>query len=227
MSLQFTKLKSIVSECYSKVDYLIRLPGHIPIPSFDKRPITDVDLVVRSKKCDRKTTRQEMGIPLDSYCVLITFGGFQASDESFIQECIPNDWFAIVTCPNSSKFSSSEYIKYVDSSKYVPDLMEAVDVVMGKCGYGTCSEVVAFNRPFVYVSRPLFYEETGLLTNLMKPFGRCLEMPVSDYKNGAWADYILKALALPIPSKQISTNGHEQVCQRLAEIYDTRTKREK
>ena len=45
----------------------------------------------------------------------------------------------------------------------MPDLINAATLVLGICGYGICSEVVGFSTPLLYVRRPLFLEEDGLI----------------------------------------------------------------
>ena len=42
---------------------------------------------------------------------------------------------------------------------YVPDLIAAVDVVMGKIGYGFVSECIANGTPLIYVPRSDWPEE--------------------------------------------------------------------
>ncbi len=98
------------------------------------------------------------------------------------------------------------------------DLINAADVALGKVGYGTCSEVVAHSKPFIYVSRPLFAEEPGMIANLMTPYGRAVEMSLSDFKTGAWGSAIERAMALPPPTQSITSDGHLQVCRHLLEF---------
>lgn len=56
-------------------------------------------------------------------------------------------------------------------------------------GYGTVSECVGMNRPLIYVLRPMFAEEPGLL-KFMQENGTCGEISVTDYEAGKWADII-------------------------------------
>lgn len=79
--------------------------------------------------------------------------------------------------------------------------------------------MVSHNKPFIYVPRPLFCEQEGLLSNLMMPFGRCMKMTQFDFDNGNWTPYILEALQLPSPKKSIAFNGHEQVANIFENIY--------
>lgn len=45
------------------------------------------------------------------------------------------------------------------------------------------------NKALVYVLRPMFAEETGLL-KYMEGNGTCAEISVSDYEDGSWADAV-------------------------------------
>ncbi len=84
--------------------------------------------------------------------------------------------------------------------------------------------MVAHGKPLIYVSRPLFCEQEGLLSNLMFPFGRCLEMPMDDFQSGNWAKYINQVFKLPFPQKKIALNGHEVIVNTLENIYETSQK---
>ncbi|KAI0264345.1 hypothetical protein BC834DRAFT_882547 [Gloeopeniophorella convolvens] len=75
---------------------------------------------------------------------------------------------------------------------YMPDLMAAGDVLLGKLGYGTVSECVDSCTPFVYVSRPLFVEEHGLRLYLMRE-GVGVEMTREAYEAGEWASAVADA----------------------------------
>ncbi|KAJ1553573.1 hypothetical protein HK405_007524, partial [Cladochytrium tenue] len=106
---------------------------------------------------------------------------------------------------------------------FVPDLVAAADVVAGKCGYSTCAEVVAHRVPFVYVPRPLFAEEQGLLERMMRPFGMAVEMPHSDFYNGLWSDYILAAHALAAdgPRASLDCDGGDVAAVAVENIART------
>lgn len=158
---------------YCDTDFLIRIPGYISIPAFEECPsnVVDVPLVVRKHKCSRGDVRREFDIPPDARCVLITFGGFDLPSTTWTaDDILPEGWYGFVAGPFADQDVTGRLRKF-DSGFYMPDLINACDVVLGKCGYGTCSEVVAHGVPLVYVPRTGFAEEHGLITNLMEPYG--------------------------------------------------------
>ena len=124
------KHDSILKECqklYTHATHLVRLPGSIPIPSFLNRPqkIIDVSLVVRQAKQSPARIRQQLDIPTDAKCVLITFGGFdlQGTDfELWTKDRLPTDWFGIVACPKST-YLSTDRLRFLKSEDwYMPGM---------------------------------------------------------------------------------------------------------
>ncbi|KAI8853933.1 hypothetical protein BC829DRAFT_413524 [Chytridium lagenaria] len=98
---------------------------------------------------------------------------------------LPDSWIGVFAVPTGASSVidqlGKERFKAAPAGSFVPDLVGAVECVAGKCGYSTCAEVVAHQVPFVYVPRPQFAEEAGLLSNLMRPFGMCVEMPQESF----------------------------------------------
>ncbi|KAI8616042.1 hypothetical protein BC830DRAFT_1119669 [Chytriomyces sp. MP71] len=151
-----------------------------------------------------------------------------SSPVSTLDHLIPADWHAIIAVPGPKGDLLDDYIEFTDPSRitlttpsaYVPDLLQASDVAVGKCGYGTCGEVIAHHVPFVYVPRPAFVEEVGLINNLMKPFGVSTEMSQKDFYSGNWACHILKAYELGKkgPAARIQLNGAEVAAECIENI---------
>lgn len=70
---------------------------------------------------------------------------------------LPPGWIAIVTGLAGSakedlppRFYAPVLDREAGQDIYVPDLTAAVDIVLGKLGYGTCSETVSTRTPFIY-----------------------------------------------------------------------------
>lgn len=140
-------IKAIAKELkdmYSKASYLIRIPGYIPMPHPEIK-MMDVPLLTRRFKTPRAVIRQRFQIPLDSYCLFVTFGGFDIQDSSFekqMNDRLPDGWYCLIASPcKTSLPADTERIRFFTSKDwYIPDIIEASDVVLGKLGYGTCAE---------------------------------------------------------------------------------------
>ncbi|KAJ3030881.1 hypothetical protein HDV00_008626 [Rhizophlyctis rosea] len=224
--------KALATKCrdmYLSTQYLIRLPGYIHFPAFNasispESHIVDVPLVVRHHRRSRKDMRAELNIPTDINCALITFGGFElvGPGKAWTAETVlPENWYGIIAGPFGEGTAKGR-LRWVPGEKYhLPDLVNAVDVVVGKLGYGTCAEVVAHQVPLVYVPRPKFVEEEGLLANLMVPYGVAVEMPQRDFYKGAWVEYILRAWEKGRGRERkagIGCDGEVKACEAIVEI---------
>jgi hypothetical protein len=79
--------------------------------------------------------------------------------------------------------------------EYVPDLILAADVVLGKLGYGFVSECVSGNTALVYVPRVDWPEQRYLEALLCDTYDAGVLMPMEDFVSGNWDTFLSRALA--------------------------------
>ncbi|EGG10896.1 uncharacterized protein MELLADRAFT_115317 [Melampsora larici-populina 98AG31] len=139
------------------------------------RPVIDLPLVFRKisksiyKPNQKLSLLKLLNLPtslqtLNTKILLISFGGqviprpkpIQTSENtnSPFFDILPPGWIAIV-CGSSvdgltSQDALDRFYPIPKTFSYVPDLTALSDVVMGKLGYGTCSETLATMTPFIY-----------------------------------------------------------------------------
>lgn len=200
-----------IAEDYSHCEFLIRLPGYCPMPAF--RDVIDVPLVVRRLHKSRKEVRSEMGISEDVKLVILNFGG-QPAGWKLKEEYLPPGWLCLV-CGASERELPPNFIK-LPKDVYTPDVMAASDCMLGKIGYGTVSEALAYKLPFVFVRRDYFNEEP-FLRNMLEYYQGGVEMIRRDLLTGHWRPYLERATSL-IPSFDGAVNGG-QVAARI--LQDT------
>lgn len=80
-------------------------------------------------------------------------------------------------------------------------------------GYGTCSECIAHDTALIYVSRPQFIEEHGLIKMMIK-HGLPVEMTAEEFETGLWQRSILEADRLAQEEKA----GRKQFMEERAAI---------
>jgi L-arabinokinase len=69
----------------------------------------------------------------------------------------------------------------------MPDIIGACDALLGKLGWGTCSEVIGNGyKPFIYVPRSAFIEEAGLLSWMQSAHRRIVRLEVEKYESSDW-----------------------------------------
>ncbi|KAJ3369037.1 hypothetical protein HDU91_000148 [Kappamyces sp. JEL0680] len=220
-------------KAYETCAGLIRLPGFIPMPAFDgsdpalsppaSRFLLDTDLVVRPVRTSRDQVRTSLGIPLNAKVLFINFGGMPMdSPKGYmdVANLLPDGWLAITIYPVPCE-DASRFVQISGPTSYMPDIINASDVVLGKCGYGICAEIKASNIPLLYICRHGFAEELGLV-ELIGDLG--VEMPVEAFKSCSWREWITKAYHkkpakdVPLPPSQ----GASFVAEQLLTVADQR-----
>ncbi|KAB5513691.1 hypothetical protein DKX38_027597 [Salix brachista] len=230
-----------IAEDYSHCEFLIRLPGFCPMPAF--RDVIDVPLVVRRLHKTRKEARKELGISDDVKMVILNFGGqvrilktvvdlmctqicmkyiplsplnvhCDPSGWKLKEEYLPSGWLCLVCGASDSQELPPNFIKLAKDA-YTPDLIAASDCMLGKIGYGTVSEALAFKLPFVFVRRDYFNEEP-FLRNMLEYYQCGVEMIRRDLLTGHWKPYLEHAISLK-PCYEGGINGGEVAAHILQE----------
>ncbi|XP_077238581.1 L-arabinokinase-like [Tasmannia lanceolata] len=192
-----------IAEDYSHCEFLLRLPGYCPMPAF--RDVIDIPLVVRRLHKSRMQVRKELGIGNDVKLVLFNFGGQQAGWK-LKQEWLPAGWLCLVCGASDNQELPPNFIKLA-KDVYTPDLIAACDCMLGKIGYGTVSEALAYKLPFVFVRRDYFNEEP-FLRNMLEYYQGGVEMIRRDLLTGHWIPYLERAVSLK-PCYEGGINGGE------------------
>ncbi|KAF9992134.1 hypothetical protein BGZ80_006914 [Entomortierella chlamydospora] len=158
-----------------------------------QRRAIDVPLVVRKAINTREDVLRSLGVDEETIrtkkMVLVSFGG-QRLKQGWGNP-LPEGWIGVICgLPVSHELPDGFYRS--PHGVYVPDLTHAADIVIGKLGYGTCSECIAHDTALIYVSRPQFIEEHGLI-KLMINHGLPVEMTAEEFETGLWQRSILEA----------------------------------
>ncbi|GMH12368.1 hypothetical protein Nepgr_014209 [Nepenthes gracilis] len=198
-----------IAEDYSHCEFLIRLPGYCPMPAF--RDVIDAPLVVRRLHKSRKEVRRELGIGEDVKLLILNFGG-QPGGWKFKEVFFPAGWKCLVCGASDKDEFPPNFIKLA-KDVYTPDIIAASDCMLGKIGYGTASEALAYKVPFVFVRRDYFNEEP-FLRNLLEHYQCGVEMIRRDLLTGHWRPYIERAISLS-PCYEGGTNGGEVAARIL------------
>ncbi|XP_027333907.1 L-arabinokinase-like isoform X3 [Abrus precatorius] len=200
-----------IAEDYSHCEFLIRLPGYCPMPAF--RDIIDVPLVVRRLHKSAKEARKELGVADDVKLVILNFGG-QPSGLKLKEEFLPPGWLCLVCGAPDNEGLPPNFMKLAKDA-YTPDLIAASDCMLGKIGYGTVSEALAYKCPFVFVRRDYFNEEP-FLRNMLEYYQCGVEMIRRDLLTGHWRPYLERAISLK-PCYEAGINGGEVAAHILQE----------
>jgi len=209
------------------IEYLRRLfkaaDFHIQAKPVCRRNIPDIVVppVSRKMKTKKKDTRKTLGIPSGGKAVLVSSGGIpeeydfyetlrEEKDISFIiagvGKTIRNSG-NIITLPHHSGF-------------YHPDLVNAVDAVVGKAGYSTLAEIFHAGIPFGYISRPDF-REARVLSAFIEEEMTGLEIKEDDFRTGNWVYDIHDVLEKKADHRP-SENGADRIAAFIQERINIR-----
>ncbi|KAF9939285.1 hypothetical protein BGZ65_010894 [Modicella reniformis] len=184
------------------------------------RKAIDVPLVVRMAVNSREVVLRSLGMDEETIAtkkvVLVSFGGQQLTQGW--GNPLPDGWIGVI-CGLPADHELPEGFYRSPHGVYVPDLTEAADIVIGKLGYGTCSECIAHDRPLIYVPRPQFVEEHGLI-KMMKNHGLAVGMSAKEFELGHWQRAILEADRMKQQQKQLEASGSHQHQQQQQEEED-------
>ncbi|GMQ02601.1 hypothetical protein CsSME_00048747 [Camellia sinensis var. sinensis] len=179
------------------------------LPAF--RDAIDVPLVVRRFHKSRKEARKELGIGEDVKLVILNFGG-QPAGWKLKEEYLPSGWLCLVCGASDNTELPPNFIKLA-RDVYTPDVIAASDCMLGKIGYGTVSEALAYKLPFIFVRRDYFNEEP-FLRNMLEYFQGGVEMIRRDLLTGQWKPYLERAVSLK-PCYEGGINGGEVAARIL------------
>ncbi len=169
-------------------------------------------------------TREQLGstsnlnVSADTPIVLLTMGGIPES-YPFVQqltERFPEIAFVIPSGSAKPQRLGNVQLLPPHSAFFHPDLVHACDVVVGKAGYSTVSEVYAAGVPFGYVLRESFREASALAA-FIRQHMHGIAVPESSFQNGAWLDLIPELLRLPKVQRQ-EPNGAGQVARFVRQL---------
>lgn len=194
VELQF-KVNEMTQQ-YALAHAVIRLPGHIPF-LFSGPQIIDAPMHFRKARQTRSETLAGLGLQcLEGKKILINcFGGHNLDSLSGVPK-LPEGWACI-----SQTIHSPPLFYKISHDVYMPDIIEACDVVLGKLGWGTCSEVIGNGyKPFIYVPRSAFIEEAGLHRWMESAHRRIVRLEVDAYESMDWREAIEEAERVGISS---------------------------
>lgn len=193
LAYDYEEMIHLVQDDYAAADCYLQLPGQMPIPSGFTGQIIPAPLV------SRRPTSQTRAQILAKYGIadttkkilLFGFGGQRVSEFSMNEGMLPNDYICLVLQAEGMRFTSDKFLA-LPRDVHVPDLLAVSEVMLGKIGYGTCSECLAVGTPLICVTRELWPEEAPL-KDLMARFNSVVEMSRGDFDAGNWVEYIVRA----------------------------------
>lgn len=216
-------LLEILKASYERADILLRLPFNIEMNCFKK--ILDISLVVRELTRNKNEIQTFLNLKEDDLLIFFGLTDFKLSSTKLIDQ-----FNHIHAKYNRLKIIFSSFLKpYIpneDYFKFIPendqesqDYLAVSNAVIGKTGYGTVSECIAYNKPFIFTTRKDFIEDIPLVKGI-EMFGKAKYYPAKVILQGEFENLIpiiSKLIKKPVKNK-ISINGTTEVTQFIKEF---------
>lgn len=175
--VEFKSIARKLTEIYSGADMIIRTPLNGGMGRYGDK-ITDIGLITRRSLYSQEEARQRLGLGVDEKYALVSLGGIGI--DQFLKT-IAHRVSKVRLLILGDRDDASGPIHIFDRKKVShPDLVMAADLVIGKLGYGLCSEIIAARRPILYTSRDDFVEYRVLHKEIRK-YVACKEAPANEF----------------------------------------------
>lgn len=208
---EFEKHIDYLNSIFKKADF------HIQTEPVCQRQFSDlcVGPISRQIKTSRQVIRQRLDIPEERPVILVTMGGISARLDFL--ERLPErpDIYFIIPGGGEVKTRMKNTVCLPHHSDFFhPDLVHAVDGVIGKAGYSTIAEVYHAGIPFGFVLRPKFRESQKLAEFIQRNMPG-LSIETEEFHSGEWLSRLDELLSLPRVAIE-RTNGAHQVANFMA-----------
>lgn len=220
-----------IRAAYAQADVLFRLPLHAEgadaFPAF--RRVQDVPLITRRPARERDAVRRELGLDDGRRVVLLSFGGYDASNLELHGLAPSAERYLYVLTPVSG--AQSEPRDLPENVRVLPSrqldylsLTAASDVVVTKPGYGVVVDTLVARVPVLYTDRGPF-REYPILARALETFGRARYVPSDEVRRCNLAPHLDLLLNDPAPRAwaDLRGDGADVIAEHvLAHVAGTR-----
>jgi L-arabinokinase len=199
---QFAPISRRFTEIYSKATRILRTPLSGGMDGYAN--IADIPLIAPSSKKSKERARAELGFSMDDSLALVSLGGI--GSERFFERLGERITKFNVMIPGRDGGRSGNMIRFDSTKTSHGDLLSAADVVVGKLGYGLCSELIAQKRPLLYTHRADFVEY-GVLNEGLRKYVAVDALPPDEFFEGSLDGPLLQLVDARHPTAKTPLDG--------------------
>ncbi len=208
---RFSDIASWLKELYAQADVILKTPLSGGFEGYEN--VVDIPLIAKSSSKPKDTARKELSLPMDKALALVSFGGsgLESFYEKLSERCTLCDLIAL-----GDGNSVSGGIRFFDRQTTVHgDLLSAADIVIGKLGYGLCSELIATRRPILYTGRKDF-AEYNILDREIRKYINVEEISREAFFGSNLDGFLTGLLNSSHPLNFARTDGAQVAAKRIA-----------
>ncbi len=177
-----------------------------------------VDPVFREVRDHNKQIRKELGWRSGEKLILISMGGIPIEKFNSNVSSPMDGYKFIIPINKISRIQRTDRFIYLPHNHgfYHPDLVNLSELIVGKVGYSTISEVYALQKPFIYLGRKNF-PESPILEKFIQQNMLAISSSQEELFSEEWFTKI-EALLATKKSPRVVENGAMQIAKIIENI---------
>jgi L-arabinokinase len=204
---EFSWIPDAVRKLHAECTEVLRLPFNHEFKAFKK--VTDIPMIARISHKEKDHIRKDLGIPENSLCVLLSFGGFSIRDFScpWIKK---QDKYHFIACETSALnvpgLQNLDRYRLKELDLEYCDLVKASDCVITKPGYGILTDCIANDAGMIYTWRGEF-REYDILVKAAEKYLKGTYIPPEKLKRGEFEQTLGEYFGNTGPLTSVPANG--------------------
>ncbi len=207
---EFRTVADQMAQFYADATVGLALPYSLGLGIFPrKEPIA---WIARKSGLDQKTAREQFGLPYTANAVLLSFGGL-GLQRLPLEKLKLMRHFVFVVSAGEKRIDDNIFVLPGTQYRY-EDLVQAVDVIVTKPGYGIVADAISHQVPVLYTDRGEFPE----YPHLVRALHDCATaefIPQSELLAGNIGSYLTRLLEKEPHWPAVELNGAQIAAQKL------------
>lgn len=198
-------------EGYASARAFLRPQPAMPMPELEQ--VHDIGPLAERGRDRREALRVRLGLPASTRLVLVALGGVSGR---LPVERWPQSRDVCYLVEDAWRVTRADVFPIGRTGMPFLDLVASVDVVLGKCGYGTVAECAVNGTPLLAIRREDGWPEDAPLSNWLQAHGRLAWIHRRQAETGRFRDELEALLAEPAPRPPEPTGAAEAAAALLA-----------
>jgi hypothetical protein len=211
----FAPLIDQIANCYSQATLLLALPYPCQMNAFPRRE--PIPWITRASELSKQAARAQFELPRDATIALLSFGGLGLSRLPWGKLNQTRELFFVGT--GDARTQDGNILILPDTQRHYEDLVQAVDVMITKPGYGIVADILAHKVPILYTDRGEFPEYPRLVQALAE-CATAKYIPQRQLLAGNLAPPITRLLDKEPHWPDVPLDGAEVAAQKLLDLLD-------
>jgi hypothetical protein len=212
---RYSSLRNSIADSYAKMSALLELPFGCTCPAI-KRKIATPLIALESRRDPGEILRQ-LGLAPDDRRPRVLIGTRGTLNPEILAKAAADSPDLLFLCANESPATTPANGISVPLGLHLDfsDVLKISQVVVSKLGYGMISECICAQIPLVWPPRDGFVEDEIVAKNA-PPFVPMVRMPIENYRDGQWGEFLREALNHRAAARSIPTNGARFCAELIA-----------